>query len=665
MVIANTDQSEFFVQTPSKRRKTEAEKLVAIVATPGPKAPGVVPDSMEICKTRSGKVFIKAVDQDADELRQHDIFDLALDSSPVQNRIDLVKQLLWQLRSSELGVDDEDAPEATRKIIEALESFLTQVKDLDDGTRSSTALLGMNGEGKSTLLNLFLHVTELLETHYALNRASKTRDEKNGRKDDGTLREWLFSHLEGVRDLLQRHSEGELPSTPVPNDVVFQERFLNDTLDVDGHYVAEDKREQEVMILRRFKDMYCVGVPHKDERAPYLLPAYARSVSSTKFTVKLRKGTTYHAVIRYTSEKDTRAELFDFDWHQLEELDDLHEDKDKEEIRHARNKLRKLLLVAGKNPDDTQYSIFKIARSGIEKVLGDLVPKSEEEVQICSKVQEKQKIGIEIITGRGRRLLDDRLFLREGIHKVMEDLTIATIIDELILYSPADALEASELVDAPGAGSDCPMEQMHLKEAVRVADNVLVVMQRNLGSTADLTPHIKESLVLEKILQSHVNGEDYTCPLHLFSAMDEIKEFQLAGGFNAAMNEFIEDKSKVSAQNEEKLQNLLFQTLKDMIEAKKIREMDNDERADMLDAVCANILKSSMFSTKPFLWTSLTLSLEEKELGANVRKNCLLALVCVRVCVWGGVYGWVVVCASVCVCVRVCLCARVRFGTCA
>jgi hypothetical protein len=102
----------------------------------------------------------------------------------------------------------------------------------------------------------------------------------------------------------------------------------------------------------------------------------------------------------------------------------------------------------------------------------------------------------------------------------MRDPALACILREVIVYVPATVLDGVELIDAPGTGTASPQEQMQMYGALRIADSVAVMMQRNLRETQDIEPVLKDVLKFRNydILKRMVNRQ---CPIFLFSAMEE------------------------------------------------------------------------------------------------------------------------------------------------
>jgi hypothetical protein len=246
----------------------------------------------------------------------------------------------------------------------------------------------------------------------------------------------------------------------------------------------------------------------------YLLPAFANATSTTKISIKVRHGTVYHAVYRYKTEKTIRENLSSFNLRQ--QLMTLFERKhiDEEDKHLAQNMLNMLIVVSRLDIDFPDIEIDDVREKleeryhedGMDALLKDLkiptdVKMSEGHVRICSKIEENLRV--QFVSGRGKKLLDDRIKVRNDLWNRMcgDDKDILCVLEECILYAPADALESLELVDAPGVGTMCPMEQMQLKEVLRTADAVLVVMQKNLADTTNLEEYIIESKMLDRIIK--------------------------------------------------------------------------------------------------------------------------------------------------------------------
>jgi len=113
-------------------------------------------------------------------------------------------------------------------------------------------------------------------------------------------------------------------------------------------------------------------------------------------------------------------------------------------------KNRLLLLVAGLDHTDTKYEDKKNLP----------IPNAKDDIKICREIQDKLDKGFEIHSGRGRMLLDDRMYVRKTLAETMLNETLSCILKECIVYAPVDFLEGLELVDAPGSGTGCPLEQV-------------------------------------------------------------------------------------------------------------------------------------------------------------------------------------------------------------
>lgn len=154
----------------------------------------------------------------------------------------------------------------------------------------------------------------------------------------------------------------------------------------------------------------------------------------------------YQVFFRWKTKSQIIEEL-SWDWDQLDDTESPDADT------RMKNKKNLLLLVAGLDHKDLKY------QNKIE--FQKHIPKTDKDIIFCPKVLDKLDKQFEIHSGRGRMLLDDRMYVRDTLAKSMEDDTLNAIMDECGLYGPFDYLEGLELIDAPGSGTGCPLEQVY------------------------------------------------------------------------------------------------------------------------------------------------------------------------------------------------------------
>ena len=294
--------------------------------------------------------------------------------------------------------------------------------------------------------------------------------------------------------------------------------------------------------------------------------------------------------------------------------DDSDDEMEPDAVVNNKYKCDMLLRVKGLDPEEHGHE-------DVDK------PKVPGEVQICNDIKEKLDQGFEIFSGRGRKLLDDRLYVRNKLWGVMGDPQLAYIIHECIVYVPADVLEGLELMDAPGTGVQSPQEQVRLTEALRTADAIVVTMQRNLQSEVDVLPALEKCGVLKKIIESIGKSpvKPPPCRVFLFSAMDEGKSFSKLNTKEAEEN--FRDMIKISRKgNVDELKTWLKKTFKR--EKRKDKDMTEGITEDMMLAACLPALEADMFQSRPLLWASLALSSGEKVEEGEISRSEKEELLC-------------------------------------
>jgi hypothetical protein len=290
-------------------------------------------------------------------------------------------------------------------------------------------------------------------------------------------------------------------------------------------------------------------------------------------------------LVRYKSEEEIRDELAHFDWDQLEDLD-LEDDNDPEAV-NAKYKLDMLLAIAGLDAEHRDH----VAK-----------PKLPSEVQMCKAIKEKLDARHEIVAGRGRFLLDDRMFVRQRLWEVMKDPATVYILHECVVYAPAEALEGVELIDAPGTGVVSPQEQKALQDVLETADAVVVCMQRNLEDCRDIKSAIQGCVQFQKFIESPTPG---TCQVFLFSALDEQNNFTPLDTQKSILA-FEKSKEEATLKNQKGLKQMIKKSMTDMQDSgRMLGHSAKDEKwiQDRLDA-----LKENMFSSYPLLWASVAMS---------------------------------------------------------
>jgi len=166
------------------------------------------------------------------------------------------------------------------------------------------------------------------------------------------------------------------------------------------------------------------------------------------------QGPVYQVFFRWKTQDDITEELL-WDWDQLLDTD-LVDQAASSCVFDANRMLKKknlLLLVAGEDHKNPKFMDMK------ELLVH--IPQKKEDIKICPKVQDKIDKGFEIHSGRGRMLLDDRMYVRAILEKINSDSTLSYILKECIVYAPVDFLEGLEWIDAPGSGTTCPLEKVY------------------------------------------------------------------------------------------------------------------------------------------------------------------------------------------------------------
>jgi hypothetical protein len=455
------------------------------------------------------------------------------------------------------------------------------------------------------------------ESQYGLNGPKHACVAGAAEKDskEERHRRWLFDNLEGL-------SADDLARLDLERSKDVQQKHIEvlgwGSNKLTKHQEEDAELEKEKQMEKKIKMAYKDGPPDKHSKVGFMLPSEAKGVSTTRLSVKIRQGSVYHTVFRFKTVDQVCNELTGFDWNQLDDLD--LDDAQDEDSLHAKYYCEMLLRLSGRfGPTDRCAACQQGLRLGVctckferppegdelKPKLED-VPKSKGDVTICDFLKEKMEARFEVFAGGGRHLLKDRLFVRNELWKVMRDPALACILREVIVYVPATVLDGVELIDAPGTGTASPQEKMQLDGALRIADSVAVMMQRNLENKQDIETVLKDVLRFRNydILKRMVNRQ---CPIFLFSAIDEKSSFSKLED-SEKLNDHKAQMKEVDHINLTYLKKVLKFTLTKMEDAEKAALMKG-KTVDQILAACEPSLKARTFSSLPLLWASLALSL--------------------------------------------------------
>ena len=226
-------------------------------------------------------------------------------------------------------------------------------------------------------------------------------------------------------------------------------------------------------------------------------------------------------------------------------------------------------------------------------------PKSPEEVCICDKVKEKLQTRFELVAGRGKKLLDDRLYVRTRLWELMNDPTMAYLLQECVVYIPADALEGLELIDAPGTGVVSPQEQRALQDVLETADAVVVCMQRNLQHCKDIQPAIQNCLQFQRYIE---DPKANPCKMFFFSAIDEKSNFTPLDTPNS-VSDLERRKDEIKKKNMAGIKQMVRKAIREMRIEGKLKGRNDEEVVD----ACLKGLEDNMYSSYPLLWAAVSM----------------------------------------------------------
>eukprot|EP00037_Helgoeca_nana_P031670 m.407159 g.407159 ORF g.407159 m.407159 type:complete len:1693 (-) comp28441_c0_seq1:7149-12227(-) len=472
-------------------------------------------------------------------------------STPIAvDDIDTVRTMVAQCLGE---LSDDVLPQMTgehqsAKVTSTLEQLDKDIGDVlqplgtaggDDWASSRTIpIVGQAGQGKSTILNDILAVTEVPEKLYNYNRDDAT-DAWTDNADPGAhhaaeivariiCRDRVAAGVEcdfheisrsclGVADVdgaesrdgygrrvilaAEKNVMHELPSGPPPvgeeagasNPPIFNAdgRLSADCKDVGdkGKVVPYGARLAAVVSANEGFRAYCTET--RNVTGDFLLPNKEGGKSVTSFNTYIHGGDQYAAVIKYLSTSFVRA--------RLSALETILQDGGLAS-KKSKNIMTEVLTLAfaigeGLRPDDETEKAYTRRRKDwmhdVGKRDGNWATAVEDALDKPHPSTSQLLGTIWMIEGAGRRgrVVDDRVYIQTRLAAVL-DASASVLIEEVHLVAPSDILDpefGGVLVDTPGLGDPNVMRLHQTERAVNERSGLIICSENAMSRGAATT----------------------------------------------------------------------------------------------------------------------------------------------------------------------------------
>jgi hypothetical protein len=350
-----------------------------------------------------------------------------------------------------------------------------------------TILLGCNGQGKSTALNLLLLMCERARSSYGSKEEEMIEYLLRDVHSEMSLIDPGSSHsMLSIDDFIEKVTDGE-------DDTFKWEQFT----DVNkGTKQEEDeirRKEMEARDLIRKHSTQPLGLHPALQEYYYLFPVGNDGTSTTEIGKGVRFGPEFSLMIKF---KRLEALQIDIDKHDF--TNDKFENNDAE--RH--HDYMKKLVQALRHGEIKEASLWSDDEDDDE---GD-EPVSESAELQNTLVPHKDIKAIDgrtvIFTAEGKDSILDQNYIRKKI----EEYTCSNdpkmkakrmFIDDMIVYAPSTLLEGkkSEIRDVPGAADNNSIKRHNLLTEIDLADHAIIVMARNLEHDKEMNDVLKNRLI--------------------------------------------------------------------------------------------------------------------------------------------------------------------------
>jgi len=460
-------------------------------------------DKHKLCQKHGVKAgSMEGGDRQEDDADDDDEgFVLPDDLSDMEKGMELVCQYETKYRAlrdthpgAPKGPDDND--DTLTKIHEWKE----ELGKLSGENTVSVAMFGPNGIGKSYAINQTLVATAPAERNYGF------RLDRDVPVEIGEVLGALGGRLEAFEAVKRVISEDSALSDA-------KNKELNERIDalrkciavpvcanLKANHVSEEDLKAEKDRFRSMKRaLYQYPSTAPDTWYLHLLPCKQGSTTTTPVAIQVQYGKIFHYVRVLEDQQKVLKEMLSYDWEdklQLYEDDEL-DDEGKDILVCM---CRKLLLITGR-PSNEVEEIVGHDPSAYD--LRDATEHQREQIgrktlELCDEVKQMLRQPIEIVSGLGWHMTEDRIFVRGRLQELLANELVVCLLKTLIVFDPSELLgRGLELLDVPGADAD-PVKRTRAVEALRKADCVVVQLLRHLKAHRDVLGLLEQSETFDR-----------------------------------------------------------------------------------------------------------------------------------------------------------------------
>jgi len=450
-------------------------------------------------------------------------------------------------------------------------------KQLSLGCGPSAAFIGLNGIGKSTLINLLL-----------FNSSGDNENYKSLCVDTQYVPEALCAVYSEARERLPLKATNrneQLTLGRAETQIQISIKKLR-----PAQETVNTKQGAEVAVKKLTS--YC-----KSGRLDSVLPSFVLPTdgirSTTKRVIGIQSGKIVHLHEAHFRKQDLQERAFEFCLQVRQVLGQDDCDNRIKLDKEMKKTWEVYKLVTCGSKDQEKWTIVK--KTINEKFLLQL-PESSEKIVLCDKLEKILRLRHEIHCGEGKSLHLDRCLLQDQLKEIMENPLRLLAIKELTVYLPSAMLESGNaLLDLPGGNDDDPMCEQQTNEGVLEAGCIFVMLSKTLEEDKD-TKSLLTSKAAPLVLQGTSSVVFLICREHQAPCAPRDVDQLLHESEDRRVTECIAD-----------IREQWREVLDEAMEALNA----NTERSKILDQEVNDIaLKTEIRAIYPAMHTSLLLNSE-------------------------------------------------------
>lgn len=262
----------------------------------------------------------------------------------------------------------------------------------------------------------------------------------------------------------------------------------------------------------------------------FILPRPRTDDATTSHCIKFRYSNTFHAVVVYYSLDEVLRLLLDFDWRYHTENEKALGPEEAREYKYMQLLWQTVVDGGAQAPAATSTADAELkagadggggggkddesdmdrlrkrtrARTLAKASSAPRILPSAEALQTHPDIAALLERPYKLFVGRGKQVLDDRVYIRHELEGQLNGIFRA-LIKDVCVFAPCLLLEGKmELVDTPGLNDGDALRARNINKQLKCSDHLVVCCERSLGTEENTLEALEQQRIFDRLFHDNL-----------------------------------------------------------------------------------------------------------------------------------------------------------------